>query len=210
MIGYIRQGWLILLLAILFGGSLAGVESALKDRIAENKLNETFEQLPKLVPGADSDVSKAEYKRKQQAGETGIALAGGVVYEALDAEKKLVGYVISGSGMGFADKIELLIGLDAGAKTITGMFVLDQKETPGLGNKIVGEWKDQFAGKPAGVSLEVVKTKASATTEVDAISGATISSQATTKIVNGTVARFQQALQQELENRLKNPTESSE
>ena len=50
-------------------------------------------------------------------------------------------------GQGFADRIDVLIGVNADVSTITGMYVLDQKETPGLGALITEEpFREQFRG----------------------------------------------------------------
>ena len=78
---------------------------------------------------------------------------------------------------------------------ITGIFVLDQKETPGLGNKIVtDEWRGQFIAKSTAVPLTAVKSKASAESEIDAITGATISSKAVTDAINAAVKDLRKPL----------------
>ncbi|MCJ7543741.1 MAG: FMN-binding protein [Phycisphaerae bacterium] len=178
---YIRQAWLVLVLCGVFGAALAGVHAGLSAKIADNKRDDTMNQIPRLVPGAVRGV-------EQVVGET-------VIYRAVDESGKLVGWVLPGMGQGFADIIELLVGLDAQGETITGMSVLAQKETPGLGDKITKEaWRAQFAGKPAGDPLSVTKAATAGRTEIAAISGATISSQSVTDIVNKTVADFRQKL----------------
>ncbi len=97
----------------------------------------------------------------------------------------MAGHVAKATGQGYADKIELLLGLDGAGDTITGIFILDQKETPGLGNKILEKgWRAQFLEKPTTKGLVVVKTNAANDNEIDAISGATISSRSVTGIVN--------------------------
>ncbi len=88
-------------------------------------------------------------------------------------------------GQGFADRIELLIGLDRAAATITGMYVLDQKETPGLGDSITGEsFRERFRDRPADAALVAVKAEPAAASEIRALTGATISSQSVCDIVN--------------------------
>jgi Na+-translocating ferredoxin:NAD+ oxidoreductase subunit G len=105
------------------------------------------------------------------------------------------GWVVKAGGQGYADKIELLVGLDPNFTTITGLFVLEQKETPGLGNKMIfPEWRGQFTGKPTDPALKVVKTGAKEKTEIDAITGATISSRSVTAIVNGAVKALREPL----------------
>lgn len=178
---YLGDAWLILLLAILFGCALAGVQASLQPIINKNKLDETLGKVPELVPGAVS-------AEKEIIGEI-------VAYKGLDANGNVAGWVVPAKGQGFADKIELLLGLDADAAKITGMYVLDQKETPGLGDKIKSDpaWGAQYIGKDAAQEVSVTKTTP-AGNEIQAITGATISSESVTKIVNKYAADFRAAL----------------
>ena len=73
--------------------------------------------------------------------------------------------------------------------------MLDQKETPGLGNKIVeAPWRDQFVNRATNVLLKVTKTKTAGGDEIRSVTGATISSESVCEIVNGTVADLRDAL----------------
>jgi electron transport complex protein RnfG len=170
---YLGQAWLVLSLAVAFGGSLAGMQIVVSERIESNKLNETLSQIPKLVPEARS-------------GER-ATVDGRVVYRAI-SDGTTVGWVVPASGQGFADRIEVLVGCDAQASRVTGLYVLEQKETPGLGNKIVeDEWRSQFEGKNAQAPLEVVKRDVEAPQEIRAVTGATISSVVVCDAVNETL-----------------------
>jgi Na+-translocating ferredoxin:NAD+ oxidoreductase subunit G len=185
----IAQAWLVILLALIYGGALAGVQVGLGDRIRANKQNETYDQIPSLVTGAVKEQTK-EYE---------VVAADGkptVVYEARDAKGQRVGWVLPGSGQGFADRIELLIGLDADLTTIRGLFVIDQKETPGLGNYITDaqRFRNQFAGKQVAPPLTVVKSNPDPKHEIQALTGATISSESVSSIVNQTIANLKQAV----------------
>ena len=103
---------------------------------------------------------------------------------------------IPARGPGFADKIELLIGLDLEGETITGMAVLDQKETPALGNKIQdAKWREQFRKKSTSEPLTVTRS-APRGNEIQAVSGATFSSRSVCKIVNKAVQDFREQLPQ--------------
>lgn len=170
----IGQAWLVILLSLCFGGALAGVQTALEERIAGNRLAETLGQIPALVPGAIAGTRKT--------------VAGRTVYSA-EAEKGVpVGWVIPCGGRGFVDRIELLLGVDTTATVITGLYVLDQKETPGLGNKIIeAVWRDQFSGKSARKPLVVTKAGKAGANQIDAITGATISSESVCAIINQTM-----------------------
>ena len=183
--GYIGQAWLVLALATSFGGVLATVHVFWQPKIDANKRNEVYSQIPVLVGGADQEAIKE------------LEIAGLKVYQAFNAAGECVGYVVRAKGQGFADQIELLVGLDAAAETITGLYVLDQKETPGLGNKIAPKypWDDQFNGKKAGQALSAVKAApAGDANEVQAVTGATVSSIAVCDIINKALAKVRPEL----------------
>ncbi len=178
------QAWLVIFLAILYGVGLAGMQIKLADRIAENKRNETSDVIPQLVSGA----IKENTIEVMVVGENGKQSK---VYKALDAAKNTVGWVFPANGIGFADKIELLVGLDKSLETITGMYVIDQKETPGLGDYITGEdFKKRFSGKPATSKLVIVKTDPTAKNEIKALTGATISSESVSGIINKAIGNL--------------------
>jgi electron transport complex protein RnfG len=167
----LQQAWLVLILAVVFGGGLAGVESTLKPRILENRLRETIDQVPFLVPGSVDAVKDS--------------LGGRVVYRAQDSRGETLGWVFPTSGQGFADRIEILLAVNGDASRITGVYVLDQKETPGLGNKIVNpDWRAQFQDKATQKRFVVTKTSPARPEEIHGITGATISSETVVDIVN--------------------------
>lgn len=205
---YIGQAWLVLVLALCFGGSLAGVDSALRDRIAANKLAATVEQIPALVSHADLAASRAQASEPLIITVGQGALASTYpVYRAVRADGQMAGWVIKAGGKGFADRIELLIGVNTKAERITGLYVLDQKETPGLGNKITEKdflWP--FGGGELRTDRPVtVVTGASPRTDLNqikAVAGATISSRSVCAIVNEALtaelrARLVEALAQD-------------
>jgi electron transport complex protein RnfG len=179
------QAWLVLCLSLVFGAALAAVEVGLKPRILENKLNETLDQIPSLVPGASRQAS------------TQAEMNGRTVFEARAEDSSQVGWVVPASGLGFTDRIEVLVGLDFDAARITGIYVLDQKETPGLGDYITDEerFRKWYRDQPTDEPLQVVKTEPDpGTGKIKALTGATISSDAVTDIVNRRVAAFKAEL----------------
>ena len=180
---YLKQAWLVLALALVFGALLAGVQAKLGPKIEENKRNETFDQIPGLVGADAAEVSEVR---------TWSTEDGKVAYEAVGDAEQTLGWVIKGAGKGFADKIEVLIGLDAETQTLTGLFVLDQKETPALGDNIKKpEFCDRFRGKSAAEALAVVKSSPEGN-QIQAITGATVSSDAVCTIVNKAVEQFRE------------------
>ena len=195
---YISQAWLVLVLALSFGAALAGVDVWLGPRIKANKLAATIEKIPTLVPGADKAVSEQYWPVKVMVGEGRFKTTYDVFW-ALDANDRPPGWVIKASGAGFADKIELLIGVDAKCEVITGLSILGQKETPGVGNKIadLGDQKKpgflwQFhyghrADRP--LAVRTASPKATEFNKIQAVAGATISSRSVCNIVNDALSK---------------------
>jgi len=188
------QAWLVLVLAVGFGVSLAGVQIALGPVIEQNKINETLEKVPELVLGstlaakmADQDQALEIVPRQVEVQKAARSKFYSVYEARYQDERK--GWVVKTKGQGYADTIELLLGLSPDLSTITGLFVLDQKETPGLGNKIItDQWRGQFIDAPADGNLVVVKTGKSHAGEIDAVTGATISSKSVTALVNAAIS----------------------
>ena len=195
---FFSQAWLVLVLAICFGGLLAGMQILLGPIIETNKINETLERVPVLVFGAAHATELSQSGMEINPLSVGVEKAGkSVRYNVYETKSdgKLAGWVTKSAGQGYADKIEVLIGFDPQMEKITGLFVLDQKETPGLGNKILEDgWRGQFLDKSTAKPLMPVKGKATASNEIDAITGATISSKAVTDIINTAVADLRQPL----------------
>ena len=115
---------------------------------------------------------------------------------AQDASGQSIGYVISFAATeGYGGEISLSMGMTNEGE-ITGFEVLKASETPGLGMKCKEDaFKNQFAGINAD-SIEYTKDGAKADNEIDAISGATITTKAVTKGVNAAIAFLKQDIMQ--------------
>ena len=85
---------------------------------------------------------------------------------------------------GYEGEIDMLVGFDIKTKTLTGIKILKQSETPGLGaNCTSPKFTDPFAGKNSLKNIVVVKSLSGNKNEINAITAATITSRA---IVSGT------------------------
>jgi electron transport complex protein RnfG len=112
-------------------------------------------------------------------------------FEGFDAEGNRIGVAITAGEPGFQDVVKLMVGFDPATGELTGFTVLEQKETPGLGDKIEKDtaFRGQFTGKQP--PLTGVKGRPGTTAgEVQTITGATISSRAVLDIINHAVARW--------------------
>ncbi len=116
------------------------------------------------------------------------------VYAGYNAEGKLVGIALEARGQGFQDVISLIYGYDPYKQAIIGMKVLESKETPGLGSKIETdpEFLANFKALDVTITPEgkivhpielVKKGKKTHDWQIEAITGATISSRAVTNIL---------------------------
>lgn len=117
------------------------------------------------------------------------------VYAGYDEGGKFKGVAFQGSGKGYGDLLSLLFGYDPEQQKIVGFYVLESKETPGIGDKIE---KDPFLSNMKTIDVAVsedqttlkneIKTvkngEKTNSWEIDAITGATITSRAVGNIIN--------------------------
>lgn len=180
---------LVLTLAIaglVSGVAIIGIYESTLPTITANKARELREAVFKVLPGVsqmlalvyrDGELVVVEFPDKDEP----------VIYGGYDEQDEFVGYAMPAAGPGFQDTIAILYGYKPGEKIVVGMEVLESRETPGLGDKI---YKDAVfvAGFSAlSVDPEIVAVKKgtkSQPNEIDAITGATISSKAVVRIIN--------------------------
>lgn len=119
------------------------------------------------------------------------------VYAGYTADGDFRGYAVPSAGPGFQDTIRLLYGYDPERDRVVGMEVLESRETPGLGDRIYKdeEFVAQFRDLAVEPEVELVKEAPTAPNQVDAITGATISSAAVVKIVNAGNERWLERLE---------------
>lgn len=114
----------------------------------------------------------------------------GEVYRALAQDGSLLGYVLKVTTKeGYGGNIELMVGITMEG-SISGISILSISETPGLGMQAGDVLVPQFAGRTAE-SFVYTKTGAVAENEIDAISGATITTRAVTNAVNAGLYYFE-------------------
>ncbi|NTV94587.1 MAG: FMN-binding protein [Thiobacillus sp.] len=117
-------------------------------------------------------------------------------YAAYDQAGQLKGIAAEGASKGYADVVRVLYAYDADKQAITGLGVISMRETPGIGDKIYTDQgfianfkaldvKLSADGKQLANAVKVVKhgTKQNPW-EIDAISGATVTSKAVGRGIN--------------------------
>jgi electron transport complex protein RnfG len=125
------------------------------------------------------------------------------IYVGYDASNALQGVAISRGESGFQDVVQIIFGFDPSNGKLTGMKVLDSKETPGLGDKIFKDmaFVNQFFAGPetplVGVKIGAGK---GAPNEIDTITGATISSKVVISIINHALEEWTPIIEQGIPN----------
>lgn len=168
----------ISLLVICFVVSLclALVNSLTKDTIKQRAEKDAEEQRMQVLNEAKSFKKIDNWKDKDESGLVREA------YAAYDGET-LVGYVFSTYPKGYGGEIKVTVGVDEDRK-ISGVRIGDNKETPGLGSIVSDkDFLAQYSGDDIQKAFQVVKRSPEADNEIEAISGATISSKAVTNAV---------------------------
>ena len=116
------------------------------------------------------------------------------IYEAKDASGHTVGYTLKVLPSGYGGTIELMVGIDSANGQVSGINVVSNSETAGLGAKATDpEFSDQYKGKPLE-ELSVLKNGTPGDTEIKAISGATITSTAVTNGVDAAIEVYNNSL----------------
>lgn len=168
----------LILFAIAFICSLLLIlcNNLTESRIAELQLKTEAEAQSAVLPGA------VEFKEVDSS--TMALLSDSRVTSAFrgtDEKGNTAGYCVKVEPTGFSGKISMMVGIGADGE-VQGVKITSMSETPGLGAKADDKWLTQFKGKNSGVS--VIKSGTAKDNEINAISGATITSKAVTDGVN--------------------------
>lgn len=189
---YFRQSWLLLVSALVFGCMLAGFETAWSEDIAKNEQEKFVSKAQLLLPGAESFETIDTI-----AIHTPKGIINTDIKRATDKNENLIGWAFTCEGSGFADKIKLIVAVDATFETVAGFGVLFSNETPKLGSKIAEPFfLNQFKGIPVDqITLSLTGDDKKIDSEIIAIARATISSGAVVDIFNNFLPEIKNQLQ---------------
>ncbi|MCP4046321.1 MAG: FMN-binding protein [Gammaproteobacteria bacterium] len=209
--------------AMLSGFLVVLVFQLTKPYIEENQRRATEKAIFKVVPGAAAQSKFAVTQNTVILHEKGSE--GTIVYAGYDANGKLLGIAATAGAQGYTDVITLLYGYNHQCACIRGIQILKTAETPGLGDKIMfdPEFQKNFVSldaslNSAGDALDnpIVTVKHGTKKnewEIDAISGATISSRAVGVAINRSAQDLLPKLRPHLDifrNGYKPPAEKSD
>ena len=146
---------------------LAGVNALTADRIAENERIATEQSLASIF-------GEAKYTDITPSDTSGIGPDVKTIYETDSGD-----FGVLVSPQGFKQEIQMAVGISANGEII-GVSIISSQETSGIGSKAAN---DEYVKRYEGLSGELTLG-----TDVDGVSGATISSKAILKGINEALA----------------------
>ena len=162
------------LICLIVTALLAGVNMLTADRIAALAVQTAEDSQKVVLPNAASFEEVDEDTVK-----------------GLDGSGQLAGYVITTEAKGYGGTIEVMTGITADG-SVSGVVLLSQNETPGLGANATKEsFTGQYQQAVPESGFEVIKSGGADDGQIQAMTGATITSQAVTDAVNLAVEKYQ-------------------
>ncbi|MBI5788423.1 MAG: RnfABCDGE type electron transport complex subunit G [Candidatus Schekmanbacteria bacterium] len=166
--------------------ALALVYQTTKDPIAEQDRLARLEAINAVLPEHDNQPDQDTKTIVIGKDRRGNDLA--VTFYRATKQGNPVGTAFNMAQRGFGGDVNVMVGIDA-AQKITGIKIVEHKETPGLGAKITDEaFLQQFIGKSLAGKIAIKKDGG----EIDQITGASISSRAVVKAVEKGLKLYQE------------------
>lgn len=184
----IKPSLSLFIICLITAFCLAFVNSITKDTIAERAEKDAEEQRRLVMSEADTFEKLDGWEEKDQSG---------LVKEAYAAYRagNLAGYVFNAAPKGFGGEIAVTVGINVNSR-ITGVKIGSNSETPGLGSKTADDgFTAQFTDSDINKDFVVVKRPPSAENDIQAVSGATVSSSAVTNAVSASAELGSKLLQ---------------
>ena len=186
-----------------------------KPIIARNRAEALSKAIFQVLPAAKSSTT---FRLEEGGGFAVLAAnakgaeAAQVVHAGYDGAGELVGFAIQAQGMGYQDVISVLYAYSPEEDAVTGFRVLESRETPGLGDKI--DFDPEFLANFERLTVELTADLAAVlhpiesvkhgekteSWQIDAITGATVSSVAVTKILRESTAFWAPKLRPRLDD----------
>ncbi|MBS7303423.1 MAG: RnfABCDGE type electron transport complex subunit G [Lachnospiraceae bacterium] len=190
----LKNAGILIAITVIAGFILGAVYQITKEPIAQAEEKAAMEAYKEVFADA-SDFTETEVSAKSVLAEGGYGATDiDKVLEAKGTDGTLLGYVlVITNHEGYGGDIQFTLGISADGTT-NGISILSISETPGLGMEAENVLKPQFAGKNVEQFI-YTKTGAVSEEQIDAISGATITTNAVTNGVNAGLYYFRTVLE---------------
>lgn len=167
----VKPAAILFVICVIVACTLAGTNALTKDRIEAQQAAKAEQSRRIVLPAADSFEAAESYY---------IGLAGGEV----------AGYVFETQSKGYGGTVKIMTGIDTDG-SITGVVILEHEETPGLGANAEKEaFRDQFKQTAPSQGIAVVRYQTPGSGEIEAMTGASITSRAVTDAVNQAIRQY--------------------
>ena len=185
-------------LTVVFISVVSGIYLSTKDRVL---LNESIFQKKAVLYAAGIDFPEDNPQEIQAIYEKRVREVdreeGQPDYFQVELPSGVTGYAVYVRGAGLWGEIVSIFGFQPDLETFTGVEFVEQNETPGLGARITEQWyKEQFRGKSGPFQL-VAEGSSDAPDELDALTGASRTSEAVLKIANKAAEEARETVEQE-------------
>ena len=190
----LKNAGILIAITVIAGFILGAVYQITKEPIAQAEEKAAMEAYKEVFADA-SDFTETEVSAKSVLAEGGYGATDiDKVLEAKGTDGTLLGYVlVITNHEGYGGDIQFTLGISADGTT-NGISILSISVTPGLGMEAENVLKPQFAGKNVEQFI-YTKTGAVSEEQIDAISGATITTNAVTNGVNAGLYYFRTVLE---------------
>jgi len=190
---------ILLVVCLSIGGGVACLYASLRARIAERDLQAKRDAIEAVCPdGAAADTANPL---------AGRPFAPDAVYAARDGQGTPAAYVAAGEATGYSSVVKVMVGVRADTFAVVRVVVLDQQETPGLGANVAETrssynlWQKLFGAAQAEKRFnpfldQFVDKQPDRFGEIDAMTAATITSNATKAAVRQAIDRIRTAARQ--------------
>ena len=185
---------------LVIGGGVAALYGVFRGDIERRDLRIKEQAIQDVCPeGASVD---------PQAPIAGAPMAADAVYAARDSAGRTVAYVAQGEAQGYSSVVKVMVSASAEDFSVLRIVVLSQQETPGLGATVAEQksnftlWEKLFGPSKAGKTEQLINPfldqfpgkKPEQFGQVQAITAATITSNATKRAVEQAVQRIRDAV----------------
>ncbi len=185
----IKITFTLAIVCTLAAAGLAAVNQVTQKAIKENSQKELQESLVKIFPAAEHFESVSLPTPSAGNLKEGKDFSLLELYQAKKGDNK-IGYVFKVGTQGYGGQITLLIAISTQDQKMIGMKILEHQETPGLGSEITSSrFLNQFLEKPLTDPYQLNQ-------DIQALSGATISSKAIVRACQGVLTFLKEGANQ--------------
>lgn len=190
----LKSGITLAIIAAVCTALVAVTYQLTRERIAENAQAWLEQSLQPALSGLLFDSGVSESRLTIPAPHELPGSSDAIIYRVYSADEPAAALFVVSARDGYAGAIRFLVGIDIEG-AVTGVHVLEHRETPGLGDRIESnksDWVNQFDGRSLGdPAADGWKIKRDGG-EFDQLTGASVTPRAVVKAIRDTLTWFEE------------------